>query len=136
MVGARSILRLHSAPSFTNMSIQMFATTAYAQAAGAPAPSGLESLFASPLPLMLFLGIIFWFFILRPDAKARKEQRNKIEAVKKGDTAITGGGILGKVTKVEGDKVELEIASGVRIKALIAMLADVNPLVPAKPAND
>jgi preprotein translocase subunit YajC len=85
---------------------------------------------------MLFLGVIFWFFILRPDAKARKEQRNKIEAVKKGDTAITGGGILGKVTKVEGDKVELEIASGVRIKALITMLADVNPLAPAKPAND
>lgn len=114
----------------------MFATPAYAQAAGAPAPSGLEALFASPLPLMLFLGIIFWFFILRPDAKARKAHRAKIDAVKKGDTAITGGGILGKVTKVEADKVELEIANGVRIKALIAMLAEVNPLVPAKPAND
>jgi preprotein translocase subunit YajC len=114
----------------------MFASPAYAQTATGSAPSGLEGLFASPLPLMLFLGIIFWFFLLRPEAKARKEHRAKIDAVKKGDSVVTGGGIVGKVTKVEGDKVEVEIASGVKIKALIAMLADINPLVPAKPAND
>ena len=58
-----------------------------------------------------------------------------IDAVKKNDIAITGGGTIGKVTKVDETEVELEIAQGVRIKAIKAMLSDVRPHG-TKPAND
>ncbi len=87
------------------------------------------------IPMILIFGI-FWFFVFRPEQKRAKDQRAKIEATKKGDQVVTGGGILGRVSKVEGDTVEVEIASGVRVKVLRATLVDVNPLAPAKPAND
>ena len=65
-----------------------------------------------------------------------KEHRAKVAGVKKGDGVVTGGGLIGKVTKVDDDTVEIEIANGVKVKAVKATLSDVNPLAPAKPAND
>ena len=56
--------------------------------------------------------------------------------VKKGDNVVTGGGLMGKATKVDTETVEVEIAKGVTVKAVKSMLVDVNPLAPAKAAND
>ncbi len=58
-----------------------------------------------------------------------------IGGVKKNDVAITGGGLIGKVVKVDENEVELEIASGVKVKVLKAMLSDIRPHG-TKPAND
>ncbi len=84
----------------------------------------------------LLIGGIFWFFLIRPQQKRAAEHRAMIEAVKKGDTVITAGGIFGKVTKTDTDSVELEIASGVKVKVVKATLTQVQPLGGPKAAND
>ena len=113
----------------------MFVTPAFAQAAGAAAPSGGAAFLFQLLPLLLIF-VIFYMLIFRPQQQRMKQQRAKIDAVKKGDSVVTAGGLMAKVTKVEGEILELEIASGVRVKAVKATLADVTPLGTSKPAND
>ena len=79
--------------------------------------------------------LIFWFLIIRPQMRQQKLHREKVAAVKKGDTVVTAGGLFGKVTKVDDDTVELEIAQGVRVKAVKSTLGDI--VQPGgKPAND
>ncbi len=56
--------------------------------------------------------------------------------MKKGDQVVTGGGLMGKVTKVEDQVVEVELAPGLKVKAVRTTLSDVTPLGAAKPAND
>ena len=64
-----------------------------------------------------------------------KQHQTMIAAVKKNDVAVTGGGIIGKVTRVEDNEVELEIASGVKVRVVKGTLSEVRPLG-TKPAND
>jgi preprotein translocase subunit YajC len=64
-----------------------------------------------------------------------KEHRDMIAAVKRNDVAVTSGGLVGKVTKVEEAEIELEIASGTRVRVVKSMLSEVRPHG-AKPAND
>jgi preprotein translocase subunit YajC len=78
---------------------------------------------------------IFWFLIIRPQMRQQKTHRAKIAAVKRGDQVVTGGGLLGKVVKVDDEYVELEIAQGVRVKAVKSTLGDILPRG-GKPAND
>ncbi len=114
----------------------MLTTPAYAQAAaGAAAPGGAASFFIQMMPLALIF-IIFWFLLIRPQQQRQKQHRAMIDAVKKGDSIVTGGGLVGKVTKVDGDIVEVEIASGVKVKAIKATLSDITPTGSSKPAND
>ena len=110
----------------------MFASPAFA-ATGA-APGGAAGFFVSIFPLVLIF-VIFYFLLIRPQQRRMKQHRDMIAAVKKNDVAVTGGGVVGKVTKVDDNEVELEIAQGVRIKVVKAMLSDVRPHG-AKPAND
>jgi preprotein translocase subunit YajC len=56
--------------------------------------------------------------------------------VKKGDTVVTAGGLIGKVTKVDETEVEIELGTNVKVRAIKATLAEVRPLGGAKPAND
>jgi len=78
---------------------------------------------------------IFWFLIIRPQMRQQKLHKQKIAAVKKGDQVITAGGLLGKVVKVDDDYAEIEIAQGVKVKAVKATIGDI--VMPGgKPAND
>ena len=114
----------------------MFISPAYAQAAGAAAqPDGFTAFFVQMMPLLLIF-VVFWFLIFRPQQQRAKAHRAKLEAVKRGDQVVTGGGLMGKVTKVDGDTVEVEIAQNVRVKAVKATLSDVVLPVTGKPAND
>ena len=70
---------------------------------------------------------IFWFLIIRPQMKRQKEHQAKIAAVKKGDQVVTAGGLLGKVTKVDDQYAEIEIAQGVKVKAVKSTLGDIVP---------
>ena len=79
--------------------------------------------------------VIFWFLLFRPQMKRQKEQAAKIAAVKRNDQVVTSGGILGKVTKVEDDYAEVEIAQNVRVRVVKATLTDVIS-TGSKPAND
>ena len=78
---------------------------------------------------------IFWFLIIRPQMRQQKLHREKVAGVKKGDQVITAGGLVGKVTKVDDTYAEIEIAQGVRVKAVKATIGDI--VQPGgKPAND
>jgi preprotein translocase subunit YajC len=111
----------------------MFESPAYAAAGGA-AGGGAAGFFAGIFPLLLIF-VIFYFLLIRPQARRMKQHRDMIAAVKRGDTAVTGGGVVGKVTKVDESEVELEVSQGVRIRVVKGMLSDVRPHG-AKPAND
>jgi len=102
-------------------------------AAGAQ-PGGTSAFLVGILPWLLIF-VIFWFLLIRPQQKRAKEHQAMIAAVKKGDEVITGGGLRGRVTKVSDAEVEVEIAQGVRVRAVKSTLSQV--LQPAgKPAND
>lgn len=113
----------------------MFSSPAFAQAADAGAPSGGAAMFLQFMPLLLIF-VIFYFLLIRPQQKKMKEHRALIDAVKKGDAVVTAGGVIGKVTKVEDNEVEVEIAANVRIKVIKATLSDVRAPGSTKPAND
>jgi preprotein translocase subunit YajC len=83
----------------------------------------------------LLIFVIFYVLLIRPQQKRAKEHQNEIASVKKGDEVITGGGLRGRVTKVAETEVEVEIAQGVKVRAVKSTLAQV--LKPnANPAND
>ena len=65
-----------------------------------------------------------------------KEHQAQIAAVKKGDRVVTGGGLIGKVTKVTDTEVEVELGQNVRVKAVKSTLTQVGDPAAAKPAND
>lgn len=111
----------------------MFSSPAYAQA-GDASSGGMTGLLVNVAPL-LFIFVIFYFLLIRPQSRRMKEHRDMIGAVKRNDVAVTTGGLIGKVTKVDEAEVELEIASGVRVRVVKTMLSEVRPHG-AKPAND
>jgi len=110
-------------------------TTTYLLAAAAAAPSAGASFFIQTIPLVLVF-VIFWFLLIRPQSKRMKEHQAQIAAVKKGDRVVTGGGLIGKVTKVGDNEVEVELGQGVRVQAVKSTLTQVIDPTTAKPAND
>jgi preprotein translocase subunit YajC len=78
------------------------------------------------LPLV-GMGLIFWFLIIRPQMRKQKAHAAKIGGLKKGDQVITAGGLLGKVMKVDDTYAEVELAQGVRVKALKSTIGDIVP---------
>lgn len=100
----------------------MLISPAYAQAAGGGAGGGGLEAF---LPLILIF-VIFYFLLIRPQQKKMKEHKAMLESVRRGDKVVTGGGIVGTVTKVnEGDEVMVEIAEGIKVKVRKSMLSAV-----------
>jgi preprotein translocase subunit YajC len=102
----------------------MFITNAYAQTAGAAA-GGPTDMLLSVAPFLLIF-VVMYFLIIRPQRAQAKRRDEMLKNVRRGDQVILGGGIVGKVTKVIDDKeIEVEIAEGVKIKAMRSMLAEV-----------
>jgi preprotein translocase subunit YajC len=78
------------------------------------------------LPLVGMIAI-FWFLLIRPQMRRQKEHQAKIASVKKGDQVVTAGGVVGKVIKVDDHYAEIEIAQGVRVKAVKSTIGDIVP---------
>ena len=104
------------------------------QAAPAGQPSGTTQLLMGIAPWLLIF-VVFYMLMIRPQQRRVKEHQAAINAVKKGDEVITGGGIRGRVSKVSDDEVEVEIAQGVKIRVVKSTLSHV-VTANAKPAND
>ncbi|QUL39159.1 preprotein translocase subunit YajC [Erythrobacter sp. JK5] len=79
--------------------------------------------------------LIFWFLIIRPQMKRQKEHQAKVSGLKKGDQVVTAGGLVGKIAKVDDTYVEIDLAQGVRVKAIKHTIGDVIP-PGGSPAND
>lgn len=109
----------------------MIVSPAYAQAAGGP---GAVDIFSSFIPIILLI-VIFWLLIFRPQQKRMKTHQAMLGAIRRGDTVVTSGGIVGKVIKAaENEDLEVEIAQGVRVKIVRSMVSDVR--TKAEPVND
>jgi preprotein translocase subunit YajC len=101
----------------------MLITPAYAQLFGGGA--GGNDMIMSLLPFVLIF-VIMYFLILRPQQRRVKQHQEMVKNLRRGDTIITSGGLVGKVTKVvDDDQVEVEISDGVRVRQMRGMVTDV-----------
>jgi len=94
-------------------------------AGGAAGSSGFMGSFQQIIPL-LFMFAIFYFLLIRPQQKKAKEHKLLLDAMKKGDSVITAGGVHGKITSVDDNIVTLEIANNVNIKIVKSYIAAMN----------
>jgi preprotein translocase subunit YajC len=99
----------------------MFTTPAYAQAAGG---GDAGSLLTSFLPIILIF-VIMYFLILRPQQQKAKQHRELVANIRRGDTIVTSGGLIGKVAKVEDGEIKVELAEGVTVRLVRGMVAEV-----------
>jgi preprotein translocase subunit YajC len=99
-------------------------TPAFAQ--GALGGGDMNAMLVNIVPFVLIF-VIMWFLIIRPQQRRVKEHQEMLKNVRRGDTVVTSGGIIGKVTKVteDGADIDVEIADGVRVKVARAMIAEV-----------
>ena len=99
------------------VSLTLLATPAAAQDAG--------SAFASFIPLILIFAIMY-FLLIRPQQKKVKDHQAMVTAIRRGDTVVTQGGLIGKVTKVKDEnEIEVEVAEGVKVRVVQSTVADV-----------
>ena len=100
----------------------MFTTPAFAQATGTP---GAGDFVGMILPLVMIM-VVFWFLLIRPQQKRSKEHQELVGKVTRGDTIVTNGGLIGKVTKVVDERELLvEIADNVKVRVARSGIADV-----------
>jgi preprotein translocase subunit YajC len=86
---------------------------------------GGDNMLVSLLPFILIF-VIMYFLILRPQQKRVKQHAEMVKNIRRGDTVVTSGGLVGKVTKViDDDQVEVEVAADVRVRQMRSMIADV-----------
>lgn len=114
----------------------MFISPAYAQTAGASPAS--PDMLMQLLPLVLIF-VVFYFLLIRPQQRKMKQHREMLSALRRGDKVVTGGGIIGSVTKVvDENEVQVEIAEGVRVRvqrpSIAAVLAKPEPAGDNKPS--
>ncbi|HYJ52981.1 MAG TPA: preprotein translocase subunit YajC [Allosphingosinicella sp.] len=110
----------------------MFESPAFAQATSTAASAPPAWVTFAPFVLIF---VIFYFLLIRPQQRRMKQHQAMLGQVKPRDMAVTTGGLIGKVTKVDEAEIELEIAQGVRVRVVKSMLSDVRPHG-AKAAND
>ena len=102
----------------------MLITPAFAQGSlfGGADSSGMIT---SLLPLILIV-VIMYFLVLRPQQQKVKQHQAMVRALRRGDTVVTNGGLVGKVTKVvDDDQIEVEISDGVRVRQMRSMVSEV-----------
>jgi preprotein translocase subunit YajC len=99
----------------------MLISPAYAQAAG----GGSTDLLMQIAPLALIF-VVFYFFLIRPQQQKAKTQRSMLDAIRRGDRVVTGGGIIGTVSKVvNNDEVQIDIAENVRVRVVRSTISQV-----------
>ncbi len=110
----------------------MFITPAYAQTAGA---GGLETILYGPIPMMVALFAIMYFLIIRPQRQRMKQHQELIANLRRGDTVVTSGGLIGKVSKVVDDgELQVELSEGIKVRLVRSMVQEVRSKT--EPAKD
>jgi preprotein translocase subunit YajC len=100
--------------------LKMFIAPAYAQAAGAPQ----DTLTTFILPMALIF-VVFYFFMIRPQQQKQKQLKSMLDSLRRGDRVVTAGGLIGTISKVEGDEAQIDIAEGVRVRVVRSTIASV-----------
>ena len=118
------------------MSLFDIIPSAQAQTTGASAPDGLAQYLQGPLPLIVGMGLIFYFLVYRPQQARAKEHRKLLSELKRGDNVVTTGGIIGTVARVvSDDEISLEIAEGVRVRIVRSTISAVTGKGTPRPDN-
>ena len=103
----------------------MLITPAFGQGLPFGLGGGGGDMITSLLPLILII-VIMYFLILRPQQQRVKRHQEMVKALRRGDTVVTNGGLVGKVTKVVDDNhIEIEISDGVRVRQMRSMVSEV-----------
>lgn len=113
-------------------SLTLMAAPAFAQVAGAPPGPSLIMQLVFFLPLIL----IFYFLLIRPQQQRAKKHAEMIAAIKRGDTVVTSGGLIGKVNKVTDGEISVDLADNVRVRVVKSMVLEVRNKAEPVPAND
>jgi preprotein translocase subunit YajC len=104
----------------------MFTTPAFAQAGGLFGGAGGEGGMLMQLLPFALIFVIMYFLILRPQQKRVKQHQELVKNMRRGDTVVTNGGLIGRVVKVVDDhEIEIELADGVRVRQMRSMVNDV-----------
>jgi preprotein translocase subunit YajC len=108
----------------------MFITPAFAQGAATDFLS-----LQSPIWMIIIVFGIMYFLTIRPHQQRQKRHQEMVKALRRGDSVVTNGGLVGKVTKVvDDDHIEIEIADGVKVRHMRAMVSEVR--VKSEPVKD
>lgn len=99
----------------------MFITEAFAQTGDASSGAGMLIQFA---PIIIIF-LIMYFLILRPQRQKQRAHQEMVANLRRGDTVVTSGGLIGKVAKVDDAEVQVELAEGVRVRLVRGMIAEV-----------
>ncbi|HEV7994888.1 MAG TPA: preprotein translocase subunit YajC [Stellaceae bacterium] len=103
----------------------MLISTAYAQGTGLSGLMGNQSTLIQFLPLVLIF-VVFYFLLIRPQQRKAKDHRATLDALRRGDRVVTGGGIIGTVVRADSpDEVVVDIAEGVRVRAVRSTITSV-----------
>jgi len=97
----------------------------------------MQDLLTSPFVPLIFVLVVMYFLLMRPQQQRVKQLRQAIDSVRRGDTVVTAGGIVGRVVKApqkDDPELNVEIAEGVQVKVLRSTLSEVRPK--NQPAND
>ena len=90
----------------------------------------------SSIIMLVLMGLVFYFLLIRPQQKRMKEHKALIDGLKRGDEVITQGGMIGKIVKVTDEEVTLDLGEGVKARVVRSTIADVKGRTAPKPAND
>lgn len=101
--------------------VEYLITPAYAQGAG-----GGEAIGGFLVPMLLMV-VIFYFLLIRPQQQRAKEHREMVSKIRRGDSVVTSGGMIGKVTKAQenSDEIEVELADSLKVRILRSTLLDI-----------
>lgn len=114
------------------ISAALMAAPALAQAAPPPAGPSIMTQLLFFLPLIL----IFYFLLIRPQQQRAKKHAEMVANIKRGDTVVTSGGLIGKVNKVNDAELSVDLAENVRVRIIKAMVIEVRNKAEPVPAND
>jgi len=103
----------------------MLISAAYAQGTGITGIFDNQSALIQFLPLVLIF-VVFYFLLIRPQQRKAKDHKTILDALRRGDRVVTGGGIIGTVARVENpEEVTVDIADGVRVRVLRSTISSV-----------
>jgi len=103
----------------------MLISAAYAQGTGITGIFDNQSALIQFLPLVLIF-VVFYFLLIRPQQRKTKDHKAMLDALRRGDRVVTGGGIIGTVARVENpEEVTVDIADGVRVRVLRSTISSV-----------
>jgi preprotein translocase subunit YajC len=101
----------------------------------AAAGGGGQAMVLQLLPLVLIF-VVFYFLLIRPQQQRLKAHKDMVGNLRRGDVVVTGGGMIGKITRVADDEATVELAENVRVRVLKSTISEVRAKTEPAPAND